>query len=491
MRAGGLTAAQRQLHALDRMTKLPAVLNLAYAVDVDGDLDPAALAEAFRLLVRSHEPLRTTYRERDGVVVAEVVPDERALAAVDLEPRDVDETEAALTAQQERDRAFDLEEETPLRVSLLRLAPRRHVLLLTLHHIAGDGWSLYLINREVTASYAALVRGEELKPAPRGFECLEQAAAQREWLAGPAAGQEMRWWTDRLRGAQPRLPALGTPDVEPGAVLRRQVAVLPDDLAARLRTLARQSGVSLYVVLLTAFEVVLERWTGVGRAVIGTLSANRPTAPSSEIMGAHYNPLLLDTDVSGDHSLVECLLNTSARVLSALDHQTLPFAVLRTELAHRFGDDWAAAPAAMFLMDRYPVEGLRLAGCRLTGLHVDDEEGAVASVSAATAANLSFFVREAGDRLTLSVFYPKEFAAGDEGFGDREVAAAVRAYQEILIALCDTPESLVDELELSLNDPPEVAGPPPRAGTGPALREIVPCAPVDALSPVGDWAERG
>jgi hypothetical protein len=486
VRAGGLTAAQRQLHALDRATKLPAVLNLAYAVAVDGALDTAALAEAFRLLVLSHEPLRTVYRERDGVVTAEVVADERALAAVDLEPRDVDEEEAALAAQRERDRAFDLTEETPLRVSLLRLAPQRHVLLLTLHHIAGDGWSLYLINREVTASYAALVRGERLEPAPREFECFEQASTQREWLAGPAAEQESVWWTDRLRGAEPRLTVLGTPDQAAGAVLRRQVAVLPDDLGARLRTLARQSGVSLYVVLLTAFEVVLERWTGIGRAVIGTLSANRPTAPSSEIMGAHYNPLLLDTDVSGDHSLVECLLNTSARVLSALDHQTLPFAVLRTTLAERFGDDWAAAPAAMFLMDRYPVEGLRLTGCRLTGLHVDDRAGPVTAVPAATAANLSFFVREAGDRLTLSVFYPEN----DDGCGDGEVAAAMRAYQEILIALCETPESLVDELVLSLNEPPEIAAPSRPSGP-PVLSEIVPCAPVDALSPVGDWVERG
>ncbi|AXX31927.1 hypothetical protein KCV87_32905 [Actinosynnema pretiosum subsp. pretiosum] len=478
MSAGELTATQHQLWALSQGTTSPAALTLAYALRVEGLLDVDALAGAFRAFVLSHEPLRTSFRERDGVVVAEVADDDRALAGLDLVPKEVDEIEVAAAIRREREWRFDLREETPLRVSLLRIAPDRHVLLVTLHHIAGDGWSLYLLNRDVSAHYTTLADGGRVEPVRRGFECSDQARSQRAWLAGPDAEGEARWWVDRLRGAAVEASLPGRSRRDAGAVLRRQTAAIPDALVARLRELAKQAGVSLYATLLAAFEVLIERWTGCERAVIGTLAANRPTAASCEVMGAHYNPLLLDTDVTGDPSLLECLLRTSARTLSALDHQALPFAAVRRALVDAFGDEWDVAPRAMFLMDRYPLAGLELAGCRLTGLHAGDGAGAVAAVPAATDADVTFFVREVGDRLTLSVLY-----RDDTGLDDASIAAVSHAYLEILAALCDRPETPVGELD------PFEAGPgaPTAAHEEPGLHEVTRLAPVDALSPVGDW----
>lgn len=451
-------------------------LNLSYAIAVDGPLDVAALAEAFRSLVRTHEPLRTVYLEVRDDVVAEVVPDEVALAAVELTPRFADEAEAVRLIREDRVRPFDLEAEAPIRASLLQLGPGRHILLLSLHHIAGDGWSIFVLREHLTRCYAAAVRGEPFDPSPPRTECLEQAQRQREWLSGPAVEVELSWWTDRLRGATARPALLGVHRTV--GEVRRQVEALPDQLTAALTALAKQAGVSMFVVMLTAFKVLIERWSKCANVVVGTLAASRPTADSAEVLGAHYNPLLLNTDLNGVSSLLECLMRTAERTLFALDRQRLPYAVLASRVEREFG--WAAAPAVMFQMDRYPMEGLALTGCVVTGLYVDDGSE-VSRIPAATSADLTFFVRETGTHLTLSVLYSAT------SFDDESIRAAMRAYVEILVALCDAPESLAPELELP--DPAPDPAPLPAGGSGSSgrLREMTEIGPVDAISPVGVW----
>ncbi|MDT8912287.1 condensation domain-containing protein [Amycolatopsis sp. PS_44_ISF1] len=473
-RRGPLTETQRQMWALDQREPDPGALNLSYALAVDGPLDVVALGEAFRSLVRTHEPLRTIYFAEGDDVVAEVVPAEVAPAAVELAPCLVGETEAVRLIREDRSRPFDLATETPIRARLLRLGPDRHILLVSVHHIAGDGWSIFVLRQHLTRSYAALKRGDRPDPGVPRVECLELARSQLEWTRGPAVEPELSWWTDRLRGATAR-PALLGDHRQPGEI-RRQVEALPGALTTELTTLAKQAGTSLFVVLLTAFEVLIERWSGCANVVIGTLAANRPTADSAAVLGAHYNPLLLNTDLSGDPSLAECLLRTAERTLAALDRQRLPFAVLAERVKREFG--WAAVPGVVFQMDRYPMEGLALTGCTVTGLYVDDG-CEVSTIPAATSAGLTFFVRETGARLTLSVLY-----SGDS-FDDGSIRAAMDAYVEVLAALCDAPELPVPDLVL-----PGPAPAPAReaAGGSPGrLREMGEIGPVDALSPVGVW----
>ena len=202
-RRGPVTAAQEQLLALDRSTSRPRVCNLSYAVEIGGPLDAAALADAFAGAVARHEPLRTTY-DGDEAVVGEG-------DAVDLTPRPVqDLEEAAALAEAERETGFDLSREGPLRASLLRLADERHVLLLTLHHVAADGWTLRLLCEELSRRYA----GEAVSAELDG-DCIDHARWQREWLESPAAERELRWWRERLANTSPRLAA------EPRVELRR------------------------------------------------------------------------------------------------------------------------------------------------------------------------------------------------------------------------------------------------------------------------------
>jgi hypothetical protein len=476
---GPVTATQRLLWLLGRRTVTPAALNLSYALAIDGPVDTVALQAAFRALVAGHETLRTTFHERDGEPVAATVGLESALSQVDLTPQDTTEADAVRLIRLDRARGFDLEREAPLRVALLRLAPRRHLLLLTLHHIAGDGWSLYLLRDRLSEHYATAAGGG-VSPSdlPRpALDCAAVARAQQEWLRGPGAEQEVRWWVDRLRYAQAWPRELGPRPADPEP-LHRQVTLLPAELTAQLTSLSKQTRVSLFATLLTGFAVLLQRWTGCADTAIGTLVANRPNAGSARVMGAHYNAVLINTDLSGDPSLAQCLLDVSARTVAALDHQSLPLPVVTERLARECGWDAERTPGFMFLMDRYPMEGLRLAGCQVTGVYVDRGDGPVERLRAEVCADVIFFVREAGERLTLSVFYRPGLLPAPR------VTQLMRTYQEILAVACESPETPLRELP-GLGSGSEPAPYPDTEPSGvPTLRRVTDLAPVDALSPV-------
>ena len=477
-RRGPLTVAQEQLWALDRQAPPPGVLNLSYAVAVEGPLDVAALSGAFADLVRRHEPLRTSYAADDGTPVAEVGAEDAEPSGIDLTPSPVrDLEEAATLARLERETGFDTAREAPIRASLLRVAAERHVLLLTLHHVAADGWSLQLLSQELSRNYAARLRGEDAAPSPSHAECIEHALWQRDWLRSPAAERELGWWLDRLRGVSTRPTAPGTQARAASSEMLRQAVVIPDGLTAALRRLGREAAASVFVLLLTAFEVVVARRSESTEAVVGTLVANRPTPDSARVLGAHYNVLLLDADLGGDPTLAECILRASRTAVTALDHQALPYPVLAGRLERELGWDSRRMPAAMLLLDRYPLDELRLEGCRVSGLYLDG--GPVARIDAATAAELTFFVREVGDRLTLSALYPSGSVE------DGEVVGLMRGYLEILTAMTELPELPLSELTLPFDAPaPRAAA---DAASRPGLHEVSLVAPVEALSPVGGW----
>jgi hypothetical protein len=492
-RIGPPTLTQRQIWALDRRKPKPEVLNLTYALRIDGPLDLRALGGAFRDVVRRHEPLRTTYGTFDDQLVARVGDEELALAGVDLAPVLVgDPQEAAMRTAELRMRGFDLASEAPIRVCVLRLGADCHLLLLSLHHIAADGWSLRLLSTDLSRSYAARLGGGSSVQPPPTMDCIDQARWQRRWLESGDADREARWWTDFLRCASPELPGLPGQRRDSITDMRRQVMVIQEVLTAALRRLGRETGVSVFALLLTAFQGLLTRWSGLPEVVVGTLAAGRPTALSGSILGAHYNVLLLSTDFGGDPTMAECILRTAKRTVAALDRQALPYPVLAGSLERQSDWDMDRIPSAMLVLDRYPLEELRLKGCVVTGLYLDEGGpttpiwggGPVARIHAASVADLTFFVREAGTQFTVSALYPAE------RLRDSSVIALMRSYLEVLIAMGEGVEATLASVELALDgsDPDRHIHPdaPPAR---PGLHDISTVAPAEALSPVGRWTD--
>ncbi|HEX2207249.1 MAG TPA: amino acid adenylation domain-containing protein [Longimicrobium sp.] len=332
-----LSFAQERLWFLHRMDPGSAVYNLPTALRLSGALDVAALERALGEVVRRHEPLRTVFGDDEGGPVQTVRPFAGfALPVHDLAPsgEEAAEAEARRRAADEAARPFDLRAEPPFRAALLRLGGAEHVLLLTLHHIAGDGWSTGVLARELSALYAAYSDGRESPLAELPVQYADDAAWQRAHLRGEALEAPLAWWRERLAGA-PALLELPTDHPRP-AVRSHQGVLEPVELSAaladRLRALARAEGATPFMVILAAFQALLGRYAGTDDVVVGSPVAGRTRREVEGLIGFFVNTLVLRTDLSGDPSFRELLGRVRQTTLGAYDHQSLPFEKLVEEL---------------------------------------------------------------------------------------------------------------------------------------------------------------
>ena len=368
--------AQQRLWFVDRLEAGTWAYNVLSATRFDGDLDVGAMRRALDAVVERHEALRTVFAEREGAPVQVVVPGIRVpLEVEDLSALLPEEREAELGRRVNREprRPFDLAGGPLLRSSLLRLAPDRHVLLLTLHHIVSDGWSRGILVREISALYAGFVRGEEPALPPLPVQYPDYAAWQREWLRGAELERQLGYWASKLRGAPPalELPAdRPRPPVQSyeGGLHRFRISGV---VAVALRRLARDEGATPFMVLLAAFKTLLLRLTGESDLVVGTPVANRGRVETEGVVGFFANTLALRTGLGGDPSFREALGRVRGTALEAYAHEELPFERLVEAL--RPPRDLSRSPVfqVMFLLDNTPVKTLRLPGVSLVPVQVD------------------------------------------------------------------------------------------------------------------------
>jgi amino acid adenylation domain-containing protein len=322
-----LSYAQERMWFLQRYSPGSAQYHIPLAFDLAGDLDQAALAAAIQAVADRHPMLRATFDEQDGEPCQRILPAgtpipvpltdltalEPGLRAVALS-----QLEAAVFTE-----PFDLAGAPPIRASLARMGTRSHRLLLVVHHLVADGWSLPLLYRDLAAAY-----GGELPPAQElGYG--DFAAWQRAALAGPEAGRLTGYWRDRLAGVPARLELDGDLDghergtaEQAGGICRLSV---PPDTAASLRQVCRRAGATSFTVLLAAFAVLLSRHTPQRDLVIGTPVAGRDDAALNDIVGLFVNTLPLRIDVSGGPAFTELIQRARETTIAGLEHADLPF----------------------------------------------------------------------------------------------------------------------------------------------------------------------
>jgi non-ribosomal peptide synthetase component F/acyl carrier protein len=328
-----LSFAQQRLWLVDQLEPGSPLYNIPVALRIAGPLRPEVLALCFGEIVRRHEVLRTVFADRKGAPVQVIQPAAPfGLPVVDLAGLPEREREAAarLLAGEEALRPFDLARGPLLRGLLLRLAPpgdqMDHAAALTLHHIAGDGWSMEILVREVTALYAAFAEGRPSLLPELPIQYADFAIWQREWLQGEVLDRQLDYWRARLAGLapselpsdRPRLPVRSSQ----GASLP---VAIPGPLADALRSLARQEDATLFMVLLAAFSVLVHRSSGCDRLVLGTDIANRRHAELEGLIGLFVNQLVLSFDLSGDPTFREVLRQVRRDTLEAYLHQDAPF----------------------------------------------------------------------------------------------------------------------------------------------------------------------
>ena len=369
-----LSFAQQRLWFLEQMEPVSHVYNVAAAFRITGRLNVAVLERSLNEIVRRHEVLRTCFSSVEGTPVQAITPALRLrVPVIDLSSIPKREVEAVRLATEEARLPFDLAQAPMLRVSLLRLGGQEHVLLLTMHHIISDGWSLEIFFRELSALYRAFSQ-EKPSPLPDlSIQYTDFARWQRQWLQGDTLENQLRYWKQQLKGV-PSLLQLPTDRPRPAVQSfrgARQSVVLPKTLTDALYTLSRREEGTLFMMLLAAFQVLLYRYTGQEDIVVGSPIANRNRRESEELIGFFVNTLLLRADLSGNPTFRELLSRVREIALEAYEHQDLPFEKLVEELQPE--RDLGRNPLfqVMFLLLKDPVSDLELSGLTLSLLKVD------------------------------------------------------------------------------------------------------------------------
>jgi amino acid adenylation domain-containing protein len=322
--------AQERLWFVDRMEGGGNAYHIPNAQLLTGPVDPEAMRRAVEEVVRRHETLRTALPEVDGVPVQRISPPGRVeLPFIDLSPlpEEARDAEAARLAERSANDPFDMEAGPLFRASLVRLSADEHLLLVNLHHVVGDGWSMRVLLSEISTLHAAFRRGEPSPLAPLPVQYADYAAWQREWLAGPVLEAQLGYWRGRLAGAPPllTLPTDRPRPAQQGHNGASEVLLVGPGDAARVAELARREGATVFMVLLAALDVVLARWAGQDDVVVGTPVAGRTRSELEGLIGLFLNSLALRTELTGEPSFREVLSRVRESTLGAYAHQDVPF----------------------------------------------------------------------------------------------------------------------------------------------------------------------
>ncbi|HEX6042795.1 amino acid adenylation domain-containing protein, partial [Longimicrobium sp.] len=332
-----LSFAQERLYFIHRMRPESGAYNVPVALRLPGAVDEEALRRALGEVVRRHDALRTTFHERDGVPVQVVGPFAGfALPVEDLSALDgvARRAEVARRAAEHAARPFDLAAGPLLRATLLRLAPDDHVLLLCMHHVVSDEWSMEVLGREAQALYTAYRTGRVPSLPELPLQYADYAVWQREQAAGGTLEPQLAYWRTRLAGA-PALLELPLDRARPAEPSHRGARVslsLPPARLERLRALVRGAGATLFMGVLAAWQVLLSRYAGTADVVVGTPVAGRTHRELEPLIGFFVNTLVLRTDLSGDPTLRQVLERVREGVLAAYENQEAPFEALVREL---------------------------------------------------------------------------------------------------------------------------------------------------------------
>ncbi|MFP5264051.1 MAG: amino acid adenylation domain-containing protein, partial [Blastocatellia bacterium] len=371
-----LSFSQQRLWFLDQLETEKAVYNMAAAERLVGRLDIATLERALSEIISRHEILRTTFAEYEGEPVQIIRPAEpMTLPLIDL--REVEEAEREVRARKlaagESRRPFDLARGPLFRVTLLRLREDHHVLVVVMHHIVSDGWSVGVLTNELAALYDAFAKGEPSPLAPLPIQYADFALWQREWLRGEALETQLQYWKRQLEGD---IGALELPTDRPrppvqsfrGATLQFS---LGPRLYADLGALSRREGVTLFMTLLAGFQALLARHTGQTRVSIGSPIANRNHHELERLIGFFVNTLVLRASLEGNPTFRELLARVREVTLGAYAHQDLPFEMLVEELQPDRDLSYSPLFQVMFALQNAPQGLLNLPGVGLSHLDVD------------------------------------------------------------------------------------------------------------------------
>ena len=412
--------------------------NIPAAVLLKGSLNVETLKRSFQETVRRHEALRTTFGTVDGKPVQVIHPTLNfALPVTDLRelPPAKREAEVQKLTAEAALQHFNLAKGPLLRANLLHLDSEEYILLLTLHHIVFDGWSIGVLLRELAALYEAFSTGKPSPLAELPIQYADFAVWQREWLGGDRARIDLAYWKQQLEGAPPLLE-LPTDRPRPSVQTYRGAKhsfLLSKALTEALNSLSRKENVTIFMTLLAAFKTLLYRYTGQADIVVGAPIANRNRAELEELIGFFVNTLVLRTDLSDTPTFRELLARIREVTLEAYAHQDLPLEQLVEELQPQRDLSYNPLFQVSFVLQNAPLPIQHLPGMTLTVLEVDNQTSKF---------DLTVNLEEKPDGISANFEYSTDL------FDAATICRMAGHFQTLLEEIAANPDRCIEELPL-------------------------------------------
>ncbi|NER25603.1 MAG: amino acid adenylation domain-containing protein [Symploca sp. SIO1C2] len=433
-----LSWAQERLWFLNQLEGNSATYNIPAGVRINGNLDIDALQKALTEIVQRHEVLRTSFLTDNGKAIQVITPEATIkINLVDLEQLETNQRENAVTEQAQREATtpFDLENAPLIRCSVLQLSTSEYVLLLTMHHIISDGWSIGVLIQELSSLYQALLRGEESPLTQLPIQYGDFAVWQRQYLSGQVLASQLDYWKLQLSGA-PDLLQLATDYPRPTVISyqgRTRSFSIDIDLTKKLQALSRELGTTLFMTLYGAFSTLLYRYSGQSDIVIGSPIANRNRSEIESLIGFFVNTLVLRTSFDNNPSFKELLTQVRETTLKAYEHQDVAFEQIVEALQPQRSLSHSPLFQVMFVLQNAPMSDVELPGVTLSQMQLES--------------------RIAKFDLTLSMTETDQGLVGEweyntDLFEEQTIERMAAHFQNLLQAIVENPSQKVAELNL-------------------------------------------
>lgn len=437
-RTAPLSFAQQRLWFLDQYEPDTILYNIAHAIRLQGALDVAALEQSLNDIVWRHETLRTTFSivdDRPVQVIHKVCDFSLTLIELREPSSEKMEATAARLAAEEVEKPFNLAKGPLLRVKLLRLAEDDHVLLITMHHIISDGWSIKVFIGEIEQLYEAYTNGQRAALPELPIQYADFALWQRSWLQGAKLEEQLFYWRTQLADAS---PVLDLPTDRPRPAFQtfngaHRPLTFSKKLSEQITRLSRREGATLFMTLLSAFSVLLYRYTDQDDILIGTPIANRNRAETENVIGFFVNTLVLRVRLSDTITFRELLGQIRETALEAYEHQDLPFEKLVEELQPERTLSHSPLFQVMFHLQNAVSESLSLSGLSMSELDVETQTAKF---------ELSLSMGESEEGLVGEVNYNTDL------FDAASIERMARHFEHLLEAAVANPDEQVSRLRM-------------------------------------------
>ncbi|NCS00741.1 MAG: amino acid adenylation domain-containing protein [Microcystis aeruginosa G13-11] len=367
-----LSFAQQRLWFLDQLQPNSALYNIPMVLHFRGNLNQKALEQSLLEICDRHEVLRTNFVTIDGQPTQIIQTTRETISVVDLQDLPIHEQEEKTQQlkQKQATQPFDLAKESLIRITLVVLSETEHLLLVCMHHIISDGWSIEVFIHELTSLYNAYTQNHPANLAPLPIQYADFAVWQKQWLQGDVLQTQLNYWQNQLTAAPPLL-SLPTDHPRPAVqsfVGTQQEFSLSPKLSQALNELSRQQGVTLFMTLLAAFDALLYRYTGSSDILVGTPIANRNRGEIEGLIGFFVNTLVMRTDLSDNPSFSQLLTRVREVTMDAYAHQDLPFEMLVEALQPERDLSHTPLFQVAFVLQNTPKSEIAMTGLTVTDL---------------------------------------------------------------------------------------------------------------------------